>query len=114
MSSDDKRKSVKYGDSLQSTNWILDLGATCHMTPEVSDFIPGTLEDTDKYIEVADGHHVMAKQKGQVRIKMSNDNRKPFIATLHSVIVAQDLFDRLFSIITLLNSEHSFLFHKGF
>ena len=48
ISSDDKRKSVKYGDSLQLTSWILDSGATCHMTLEVSDFIPGTLEDTDK------------------------------------------------------------------
>ena len=38
------------------------------MTPEVSGFIPGLLEDTDKHIEVADGHHVTAKQKGQVRI----------------------------------------------
>ena len=44
------------------------------MTPEVSDFIPGSLEDTDKYIEVADGHHVTAKQKGQVRIRMCDDN----------------------------------------
>ena len=35
----------------------------CHMTPEVSDFIPGSLEDTDKYIGVADGHSVTAKQK---------------------------------------------------
>ena len=35
MSSDDERKSVKYGDSSQLTNWILDSGATCHMTPEV-------------------------------------------------------------------------------
>ena len=61
MSSDDKRKSVKYGDSLQLTNWILDSGETCHMTPEVSDFIPRSLEDTDKYIEVADQHHVTAK-----------------------------------------------------
>ena len=62
MSSNDKRKSVKYGDSSQLTNWILDLGATCHMTPEVTDFISGTLEDTDKYIEVADGHHVTKKK----------------------------------------------------
>ena len=61
MSSDDERKSVKYGDSSQLTNWILDSGATCHMTPEVSDFIPGTLEDKDKYIEVADVNHVTAK-----------------------------------------------------
>ena len=54
MSSDDKRKSEKYGDSSQLTNWILDSGATYHMTPEVSDFIPGSLEDTDKFIEVSD------------------------------------------------------------
>ena len=70
MSSDDERKSVKYGDSSQLTNRILDLGATCHMTPEVTDFIPGTFEDTDKYIEVADGHHITVKQKGQVRIQI--------------------------------------------
>ena len=37
MSSDYERKSVKYGDSSQLTNWILDSGATCHMTPEVTD-----------------------------------------------------------------------------
>ena len=40
------------------------------MTPEVSDLIPGSLEDTDKYIEVANEDHVTAKQKVQVRIKM--------------------------------------------
>ena len=30
-------------------------------------------EDMDKYIEVADGHHVTVKQKFQVRIKMCDD-----------------------------------------
>ena len=50
MSSNDKRKSVKYGDSSQLTNWILDSEATFHMTPEVSNLIPRSLEDTDKYI----------------------------------------------------------------
>ena len=52
------------------------------MTPEVLYFIPGSLEDTDKYIEVADGHHVRVKQKGQVRIQMCNDNGNTFITTL--------------------------------
>ena len=80
MSSNDERKSEKYGDSSQLNNWILDSGATCHMTPEVSDFIPGSLQDTDKYIGVADEHHVTAKQKGQVRIQMCNDNGKTFIS----------------------------------
>ena len=69
MSSDDERKSVQYGDSSQLTNWILDSGATCHMTPEVSDFISRSLEDTDKYIEVADVHHVTAKQKVKYKYK---------------------------------------------
>ena len=52
MSSDDKRESKDYGDSLQLTNWILDSGATCHMTPEVTDFIPGPLEDTDNSLKL--------------------------------------------------------------
>ena len=39
------------------------------MTPEVSDFILGLLEDTGKHIEVAYGNHVMAKQKVQVQKK---------------------------------------------
>ena len=84
------------------------------MTPEVSDFITGSLEDTDKYIEVADGHHVTAKQKGQLRIKLCDDNGNPFIATLHNALLAPDLCDRLFSIITLMNAGHTYLLHKGF
>ena len=114
MSSNDERKIEKCGNSSQLTNWILDLGATCHTTPEVSDFISGLLEDTDKYIEVADRNHVTAKQNGQVRIKMCDDNRKTFIATLYNVLLAPDLCDRLFSIITLMNAVHTCLFHKGF
>ena len=43
MPSNDERKSEKYGDSSKLTNWILYSGATCPMTPEVSDFIPGSL-----------------------------------------------------------------------
>ena len=43
MSGNDEYTSGNFGDSLQLTNWILDSGATCHMTPEVSDFISGLL-----------------------------------------------------------------------
>ena len=74
MSGNDECPSGDFGDSYRLINWIWDSGATCHMTPEVSYFIPGALEDTDKLIEVADGHHVTAKQKGQVQIRMCNDN----------------------------------------
>ena len=103
-----------FGDSSQLNNWILVSGATCQMRPEVSYFIPGLLEDTDEYIEIADRHHVTAKQKGQVQIKMCDDNGKTFIATLYNVLLAPDLCDRLFSIVTLMSSGHTCIFHKGF
>ena len=45
--------------------------------------------------------------------KMSDDNGKPFIATLHNVILASDLCGKLFSIVELMNLVHTCLFYKG-
>ena len=45
-----------FGDSSQMTNCILDSGATCHMTPDISYFIRGSLVETDEYIRVSDGN----------------------------------------------------------
>ena len=59
--------SETFGDSSQLTHCILDSRATCHMTPEVYVINPGSFEDTDKYIEISDGHHITAKQKGHVQ-----------------------------------------------
>ena len=87
ISSNDECSSENYGDSSQFTDSILDYGATCHMTTEVSGFITGSLEDTDKYIEAADGHHVTVKQKGKVQIKMCDDHGDPFITMLHNVLL---------------------------
>ena len=91
MSSDDEHKSGEYGDSSQLTNWSLDSGATCRMTSEVMDLIPGSLEDTDTCIEVADRHHVTEKQNGPVHIKMCDDDGKKFFATLYNVLLAPEL-----------------------
>ena len=63
MSDNEKYSSRDFGDSSQLTNWILDPGSMCQITPQVSGFILGSLEDTDKHIEVADGYHVTSKQK---------------------------------------------------
>ena len=51
-----------FGDSLQLTNWILDSGETCHMTPDISDYIPGSLLETDIYTKFEYGNFVTAKQ----------------------------------------------------
>ena len=57
----DRSSSRDFGDSSLLTNWILDSGATYHMKPQVSYFIPGLLGGTYKYIEVADENCVMVK-----------------------------------------------------
>ena len=46
--------------------------------------------------------------------KMWDDSRKPFIETLHNKILPLDLCNSLFSIIVLMNSGQTCLFHKGF
>ena len=43
---------------------------------------------------------------------MWDDNGKKFITTLYNVLLAPDLCDRLFSIITLMNAGNTCLFHK--
>ena len=45
---------------------------------------------------------------------MCDDNGKTFFTTLYNVLLAPDLCDILFSIITLMNAGHTCLFHKGF
>ena len=113
MSGNDECPIGNSGDSSQLTNWIWDSGAMCHMKPEVLDFITGLLQDTHEHIEAMDRHHVTEKQKGQVQIKMCDDNGDPFIATLHNVLLVPYLCDRLFSIIAIINSGCTCLFHKG-
>ena len=44
---------------------------------------------------------------------MCNDNGNPFIATLHNVLLAPELCDRLSSIIKLMNSGRNCLFFLG-
>ena len=61
------------------------------MTPEICYFIPGSLLETDKYIEIVDGHFVTAKQTGEVQIKICDYNGKPFITTFYNVIFAPDV-----------------------
>ena len=92
MFGDDKFSSRYFCDSSHLIGFILNSGATCHMTPQVSDFILGSLEDTDKYIGVADGHHIIAMQKGKFQIKLCNNSGDTFIATFHNVLLAPDLY----------------------
>ena len=52
MFDNDECPSGNFGDSQELTNWILGSGVMYYMTPEVSDFIPVSLEDTDKKLNL--------------------------------------------------------------
>ena len=78
--------SEHFGDISQLTNWILYSREMCHMTPEVSDLIPGLLAEIDKHIQVADRHHIKGKQKVKVQINLCVNNGDDFIATFHNVL----------------------------
>ena len=54
------------------------------------------------------------KKTGEVQIHLCDDIAKPLIATLHNILFAPDLRDRLFSIIMFMNLGHTCLFHEGF
>ena len=88
-----------FGDRSQLTNWILDLGETCHMAPDISDFIPVSMLERYKYIEATDGHLVTAKKTGEAQIKMYDDNGKPFIATLYTILFLQNFAIDYFTIL---------------
>ena len=45
-----------FGDILQLKLFILDSGAACHIAPEISNCVRGSLVERDKCIEVADEH----------------------------------------------------------
>ena len=114
MSSNIEIPRRNFGDSSQLTNLILDSGATCHMTPEISDFIPVSLVETDKYIEVVYRNLVTAKKTGEVKTKMCDHNGRPFVDILYNVLFSPDLCDWLFFILALIYSGHTYLFYKGF
>ena len=49
----------------------LDFGFWSNVPQEVSDFIPGSLKDTDKHIDVTNRHHMTAKKKDKYKKKCS-------------------------------------------
>ena len=52
MYDNDKNPSRNFGDSFPLTNWILDSGSMCNITPQVSNYITGSLEYTAIFLQL--------------------------------------------------------------
>ena len=67
MSTNAESHRRNYGENSQLTYLILDSGASYHITPEISNFIPDSSVETNKYIEVSEGNS--SQQNRQRKLK---------------------------------------------
>ena len=87
-------------------NWVMDSGATCHMTPYKSDFLPETIRSVNKVVEVADGHTVPATLCGKVLVITSTDLGQKINLRIEDVLLVPNLERRLFSLMSLIEQDH--------
>ena len=79
-----------YGYSSQLTHWVLDSGATCHMTPDISYCIPAHLWKQINISMLNMG--IFHSKKNRISSnKMRDNNVKPFVATLNNLLLSPDL-----------------------
>jgi len=100
------------GDPRDLHNYLLDSGATQHMTPHLAD-----LEDVVKGrklgVEVADGHIIKCLATGKIRINMIDDDGNPIEVKLHDVMYIPGLNRRLFSITCFARHGHHAVFRNA-
>ncbi|MGH7954952.1 MAG: hypothetical protein ACREOZ_03235 [Gloeomargaritales cyanobacterium] len=90
-------------------NWLVDSGATAHMTPCLND-LSNQHNDEDLAVTVADGHVVPCSITGTVTINQFDDHGKPFTMQLRRVLYVPGLRQRLISTTALTDSEHGVFF----
>ena len=95
-------------------NRLLDYGATAHMTPHVTDFLPDSLIDTNKIVEIADGSEASCTLHGSVLLNMLDDRGEQIQGEMEGVLYIKGLTQRLFSVPTFKNQGHHVLFGSTF
>jgi len=89
---------TRYGCNPKSdTNWLIDSGASRHMTPDESQFINYKPLENVEMVGLGDGHSVEAKGVGDV-VLMVLLNGKTRKVLLHEVLHVPQLASNLFSV----------------
>jgi len=100
------------GDPRDLHNYLLDSGATQHMTPRLAD-LEDVVEGRKLGVEVVDGHIIKCPATGKIRISMIDDDRNPIEAKLHDVMYIPGLNRRLFSITRFARHGHYAVFRNA-
>ena len=85
--------------------WIIDSGASAHMTPFKKECI--NIQPTFKMIYIADGSSVICKQMGNITIQINKNNRLLGSLILEDVLIVPNLDRRLFSVNAFLSKGHN-------
>ena len=78
--------------------WVVDSGATAHMTPNkhlLSDYTP--IQQGERYIVLADKSRIAVHGVGSCHITLTNSNNKPVNVCMANVLYAPQLTFQLFS-----------------
>jgi hypothetical protein len=100
------------GDPRDVHNYLLDSGATQHMTPCLAD-LEDVVEGRKLGVEVADGHIIKCPATGKIRITMIDNDGNPIEAKLHNVMHVPGLNRRLFSITHFAHHGHYAVFRNA-
>ena len=99
------KKYISYEDL--EHGWIIDSGASAHMTPYKSD-----CERTYpvlRQVFMADGSSIICKEAGDISIPLNQKTRNAFTLRLKDVLIIPELDRRLFSVNSFLNKGNNWV-----
>ena len=91
--------------------WVIDSGATWHMTGNRNFIKPETEKPYNATIEIADGTHLVSQSMGTGILTLSNDNNT--YITLKNLIYVPGLTANLLSVTCMTNNGASVIFKGG-
>ena len=102
---------LAYKNSFPATDlekgWIIDSGASAHMTPFRKDC--QEIQKTHRVIYLADGSTVLCRTMGNVRIPIHKGNIEIGTLILEDVLIVPNLDRRLFSVHAFLSKGHNWV-----
>ena len=90
--------SCEQSDTAKPNRWLIDSGATRHMTPDRVKFKSYTMYSTPEKVALGDGHIVDAIGAGNVEVLVKTSRKVTNLCTIHDVLHVPDLKANLFSV----------------
>ena len=104
-------KGPEFDGSLASGSFLVDSGATCHMSNNRGDFLSFS-GDVQSSVRVASGDLIPAAGQGEIRVLVNDVNGDPFEMRFTALFVPQ-LSTRLFSVAEAQRKGHALHFFEG-